>query len=86
MTDGDARRVAAFLLGECGRPSPTASPGAAVLLLVVGTALHASGMWNKHHLERSVGQQTLWWETVLFWVCWALLGGLVIYVVVSRYA
>jgi hypothetical protein len=49
-------------------------------LLLAGAALHASGMWDKHRVERSAGEQPLWWETVLYWGCWAFLAGLFVYV------
>jgi hypothetical protein len=57
--------------------------GTGVLLVVAGTALHASGMWDKHRLERSAGERALWWETVFYWSCWAILGGLLVYLAVQ---
>jgi hypothetical protein len=53
---------------------------AGLLLISVGAALHAIGMWDKHRLEQSVGGQPLWWEAALYWLCWAMLGGIVLYV------
>ena len=56
--------------------------GAGVLLVVVGTALHATGMWDKHLLERSERERALWWETLFYWSCWAILGGLLLYLAI----
>lgn len=58
--------------------------GAGVMLVLVGAALHVSGMWDKHRIERSAREQPLWWETFLYWVCWALLAGLFVFVLVRR--
>lgn len=55
--------------------------GAGAMLLLAGAALHASGMWDKHRIENSAGERPLWWETLLYWGCWALLAGLFVYVV-----
>ena len=57
--------------------------GAGVMLVLTGAALHASGMWDKHRIERSARERPLWWETLLYWVCWALLAGLFVYVLVQ---
>ena len=58
--------------------------GAGGLLVLAGAALHASGMRNKHRIERSAREQPLWWGTVLYWVCWALLAALFVYVLVRH--
>lgn len=58
--------------------------GVGALLVLAGAALHASGMWDKHRIERSAREQPLWWETFLYWVCWALLAGLFVFVLVRR--
>ncbi|WP_374663999.1 hypothetical protein [Ramlibacter sp.] len=50
----------------------------ALPLLVTGLLVHAGGMTLKHRLEQA-RREPLWWETVLFWVCWALLGALAIW-------
>ena len=60
--------------------------GAGVLLLVVGGALHATGMLAKHRLEKSADERPLWWETLLYWGCWAGLAGLVVYVAIRARA
>jgi hypothetical protein len=60
--------------------------GAGVLLIVVGGALHATGMLDKHRLEKSEGEAPLWWHAVLYWVCWLTLGGVLVYVAARRIA
>jgi hypothetical protein len=46
---------------------------AAVPILVAGIASHGWGMLQKHRLERSEDHAPAWWETALYWVCWAAL-------------
>lgn len=60
--------------------------GVGVLLIVVGGALHAAGMLDKHRLEKSEGEAPLWWHAVLYWVCWVTLAGLLVYVAARRVA
>jgi hypothetical protein len=88
-TDGRARLKRAELAGGVGAGAlgmglgvllASYLRGAGALLLLAGAALHASGMWDKHRVERSAGEQPLWWETVLYWGCWAFLAGLFVYV------
>lgn len=47
----------------------------AVPLLVGGAAVHAVGMTLKYRLEARDGVP-VWWERALFWLCWAGLAGL----------
>lgn len=47
----------------------------ALPILVAGILVHAVGMTLKHRLE-SAAHQPLWWERVLFWLCWVVLAGL----------
>ncbi len=47
----------------------------ALLLLVTGLVVHGTGMTLKYRLESREGAP-LWWERVLFWLCWACLAGL----------
>ena len=54
--------------------------GAGAMLLLAGAVLHASGMWDNRRIETSAGGRPLWWETLLYWTCWALLGDLFMYV------
>jgi hypothetical protein len=47
----------------------------AIPLLVGGVVTHGLGMTLKYRLESRAGPP-LWWETALFWLCWASLIGL----------
>lgn len=51
-------------------------------LLVGGVLVHGVGMTLKYRLERRDGQP-LWWERVLFWLCWACLAALLVWIVVG---
>ena len=42
-------------------------------LLLVGAAVHAWGMYDKHRLERQSDASAVWWEPVAYWTCWGLL-------------
>lgn len=44
----------------------------ALPILAVGILVHAGGMTLKNRLDRS-DRTPLWWEQALFWLCWALL-------------
>ena len=59
---------------------------AGATLVFAGIALHAMGMWDKHRLERSLGEESLWWETALYWICWASLAGVFVYAFVRPHA
>ncbi|MFC1458325.1 MULTISPECIES: hypothetical protein [Microvirga] len=43
-------------------------------LLLVGAAVHAWGMFDKHRLERQADAPAVWWAPVAYWTCWGLLG------------
>ena len=45
----------------------------AEVITVVGLALHAFGMWDKHHIEERHQAENSLWVVVLYWVCWLLL-------------
>lgn len=47
---------------------------AAPALLGVGLAAHLGGMIAKHRMDAD--RPPAWWETGLYWGCWALIGGL----------
>ena len=51
-------------------------------LLLAGGVLHGVGMTLKYRLESRQGPP-LWWERVLFWLCWACLAGLGIWIAAS---
>lgn len=41
-------------------------------LLIAGLVVHGAGMTLKHRLQRREGLSS-WWERALFWLCWACL-------------
>jgi hypothetical protein len=47
----------------------------ALLLLFGGALVHGAGMTLKYRLENRDGPP-LWWERALFWLCWACLAAL----------
>jgi hypothetical protein len=47
----------------------------AVPLLIVGLLVHGTGMTLKHHLRGRDGPLA-WWDRALFWLCWAALAAL----------
>lgn len=53
----------------------------AMLLLVMGVLLHGWGMLEKHRLEE--GAQVPVWSTILYWVCWAVLALLIMWIVLK---
>lgn len=57
----------------------------ALPLLVVGVVVHGLGMSLKYRLERRDGPP-LWWERTLFWLCWACLVGLVVWIAAAAIA
>lgn len=52
-------------------------------VLIAGLILHGWGMADKHRLAAGAGVPDVWWSTALYWICWVLLGGLVVYVFVG---
>ncbi|MDR7402661.1 MAG: hypothetical protein QN155_10590 [Armatimonadota bacterium] len=63
------------LLGGLGLP-----------ILVGGLVMHTRGMADKHRLENARGAPSLWWSTLLYWICWVFLGALAVYVVARALA
>lgn len=57
----------------------------ALPLLVVGVVVHGLGMSLKYRLERREGPP-LWWERMLFWLCWAGLVGLLVWIAAASIA
>lgn len=58
--------------------------GLGVPILVAGLFLHGWGMADKHRIEQRQGEPSIWWSTVLYWICWACLAALLAYVVWRR--
>ncbi|MBQ0821889.1 hypothetical protein KBI52_16980 [Microvirga sp. HBU67558] len=54
--------LAASHIGSLGLP-----------LLLVGAAVHAWGMYDKHRLEQQADAPPVWWEPMAYWTCWGLL-------------
>jgi hypothetical protein len=61
--------------------APDIFRGLAVPLLVVGIVVHGVGMTLKHRFERGA-LGSIWWETALFWLCWACLAAVAIWLIV----
>ena len=57
---------------------------AAGLIVLAGVVAHAFGMWDKHRLEREADAPSSPWIAVLYWVCWLLLAGAVMFLIVGR--
>jgi hypothetical protein len=56
---------------------------AAVVVLLLGLAVHAWGMYDKHRLERGSEVQSVRFVAALYWSCWILLALLVAYLAVG---
>jgi hypothetical protein len=54
----------------------------AIVLLVTGLVVHAVGMTIKYRLEARDGAPS-WWERALYWLCWASLAGLSVWIGVA---
>ena len=54
----------------------------ALPLLIGGIVVHGVGMTLKYRLESRDGPP-LWWERTLFWLCWACLAALVLWLAVA---
>jgi hypothetical protein len=54
----------------------------AVPLLVGGVLVHGLGMTLKYRLESRDGSP-LWWEQALFWLCWACLAALGVWIAID---
>lgn len=63
---------------------PDALRGYAVPILVTGVLVHGAGMTLKHRLE-AAERALFWWELALFWLCWACLGGLVVWLLIHLF-
>ena len=51
-------------------------------LLVGGVVVHGLGMTLKYRLEKRQGPLS-WWDRALFWLCWACLAGLGLWMAVA---
>jgi hypothetical protein len=48
----------------------------------IGLFMHVWGMYDKHKIESGLSSTRVWWVETLYYVCWAVLIGLVIYIIV----
>jgi len=62
--------------------APAALQAYAVLMLVAGLLVHGLGMTLKYRLDGREGAP-LWWERILFWLCWACLAALGLWILVG---
>ena len=57
---------------------------AAGFMALAGVVAHGFGMWDKHRLEAQTHAESGRWVVLLYWVCWLLLAGVVMFVFVGR--
>lgn len=68
--------VGAYIAGSLGN--------LAAGVFFVGLALHALGMWDKHHIEAKLAAPEPLWAKALFWLCWMMLVGVLTWFGISR--
>ena len=72
--------VGALVLGVgLGALVPHWFSRSAGLIVIAGAATHAFGMWDKHRLDAQRHVETGRWVVALYWTCWLLLAGVVIF-------
>lgn len=54
----------------------------ALPILVSGIVMHAWGMYDKHRVEREAGEPESSWAAALYWVCWLILAGMLVWVLI----
>ena len=52
------------------------------LVTLAGVAVHAFGMWDKHRLEAQAEADSGRLVLALYWVCWLLLAGVLLFLMV----
>ena len=52
--------------------------------VLIGLAMHAWGMFDKHRIESGTAIPRVWWAEALYWGCWAALVALGVYVGLTR--
>ena len=57
---------------------------AAALIVLAGVVAHGFGMWDKHRLEAEAHGEGSRWLLALYAVCWLLLAGVVVFVLLRR--
>ena len=82
VPDVTARRKFAEVVGSIGAGVLGVGVGvlgaralrpALAVILVAGASMHVWGMWAGRRIDRDSGLGRLWWVSVLYWACWALL-------------
>ena len=58
----------------------------ALVLLIVGLAAHALGMFEKHRVENESAARRVWWSELLYWMCWTAMLILFAYIGFSYFA
>jgi hypothetical protein len=77
--------VGALVLGVgIGALVPQWFSRSAGLIVIAGATTHAFGMWDKHRLEAQLHVETARWVVALYWACWLLLTGVVIFLFLDR--
>ncbi len=61
--------------------SPWIRPAAGFVTLA-GVFVHAFGMWDKHRLEADTTANSGPLVATLYWVCWLLLAGVLVFLIV----
>lgn len=51
--------------------------------LLLGTLMHAWGMFDMRRMETGLDRQRPAWSTLLYWVCWLALGILALSLIAS---
>lgn len=51
----------------------------AIVFLLSGVAIHGWGMFEKRRLDNRTNAAQPWWSEALYWICWLLLGALMVY-------
>ena len=59
------------------------APGAG-LIAFAGVVTHALGLWDRHRLEAQKHTESGVLVLALYWVCWLLLAGVLVFVFVGR--
>jgi uncharacterized membrane protein YebE (DUF533 family) len=55
---------------------------AAGIVALAGVVVHAFGMWDKHRLEAQTAANHGPFVRALYWVCWLMLAGIVVFLIV----
>ena len=91
----DQKRNAALLLSVTGAAVAGIGAGAllgdalrpiAAAMLIVGIAAHLVGMIGNRRAQSSTGYQFKWWEAAAYWLCWALIAAIIVYLAMKLFA